>query len=121
MAWPAPTRADHQRFNEVEGWTRIRDARGSTGTDHVTYEYERPDGGILRTRISHPVNRTGYGVDMWKHMLRDQLQVDEATFWACVRGKQRPGRGAAETPSESLPAGLVALLIRTIGMPERFG
>ena len=118
MDWPAPTRADHQRFCETEGWKQVRDARGRTGTHHVTYEFERPDGAILRTRISHPVNRDNYGSDIWKHILRDQLQVDAATFWACVHDKQRPDRGAPEMPSESIPAGLVALLIRTIGVPE---
>ena len=102
--WPAPTRTDHQRFCEVEGWKPIRDARGRTGTHHITYELELPDGGVLRTRVSHPADRTGYGVDMWKHILRDQLHVDEASFWVCVRDGKTPDRGAPEPPSESLPA-----------------
>lgn len=118
MDWPAPTRADHQRFCEVEGWEPVRDARGKTGTHHITYELALPDGGVLRTRVSHPANRTEYGVDMWKHILRDQLRVDEATFWTCVRDGSPPDRGSRASPTESLPAGLVALLIRTVGVPE---
>jgi hypothetical protein len=32
-----------------------------------------------------PVGRYGYGSSLWNHILRDQLQVTEAGFWACVR------------------------------------
>ncbi len=33
---------------------------------------------------------------MWAHILRDQLDVDAATFSACVRGEAFPGRGNAK-------------------------
>src|SRR5205085_2063005 len=92
--------------------------RGRTGTHHITYELALPDGTILRTRVSHPPDRTGYGVDMWKHILRDQLEVDEAVFWACVRDRRPPDRGGVTIPGETLPAALVALLIRQVGIPE---
>src|SRR4051794_37351203 len=81
---PQPTRDHHDRFCRIEGWRQVRNARGGTGTHHVTYELDLPDGRILRTRISHPVDRSTYGPAIWNHVLRDQLQVDEATFWACV-------------------------------------
>jgi hypothetical protein len=38
---------------------------GRTGTHHVTYELDLIDGGVLRTRISHPVDRSSYGRSMW--------------------------------------------------------
>lgn len=118
MTWPQPTRADHDQFCKIEGWRRVRDAQGRTGTHHVTYELDLPDGGVLRTRISHPPDRTDYGTGMWKHILRDQLCVDEARFWACVRDGSPPDRGAASVPAAALPADLVHLLISRVGLPE---
>jgi hypothetical protein len=44
---------------------------------------------------------------MWSHILRDQLEVDAATFWACVNDGVLPDRGAPQAPNESLPANLV--------------
>lgn len=118
MTWPPPTRQDHERFCDTEGWKRVRDARGRTGTHHVTYEFALPDGRILRTRISHPVNRSTYGSSLWSHILRDQLHVSEAEFWSCVRDGVRPDRGIPELPAEALPADLVYLLITRVGLDE---
>lgn len=105
MSWPAPTRADHDTFCRTEGWTRVRDATGHTGTQHITDELSLPDGRILRTRISHPPNRTTYGLRMWAHILRDQLCVDEATFWAAqysestTSGRKATDFGVAVAPA----------------------
>lgn len=118
MNWPAPTRKNHEAFCAIEGWTRVRDARGRTGTHHVTCELALPDGRILRTRISHPVDRSGYGASLWSHILRDQLQVTEAEFWAAVRENKKPDRGAPEPPAEALPADVVHLLISRAGLTE---
>lgn len=116
MSKPAPTRADHDKFCRIEGWTRLRDATGRTGTHHITYEFTLPDGRILRTRISHPPNRSTYGRGLWAHILRDQLDVDEATFWAVVRDGVVPQRGAAPEPAETLPAELALLLLNRVGL-----
>lgn len=118
MSWPQPTRQDHERFCGVEGWKPVRDARGRTGTHHVTYEFALPDGRILRTRISHPVDRGTYGPSLWSHILRDQLQVSEPEFWSCVRDGIRPDRGMPELPAEALPADLAYLLINRVGLSE---
>jgi hypothetical protein len=118
VTWPAPTRADHEKFCQAEGWQPVRDARDRTGTHHVTYELVIHDGRILRTRISHPVDRSGYGPNMWSHILRDQLDVDQATFWACVGDGIKPNRGAPESPAGALPADLVNLLLRRVGLSE---
>jgi hypothetical protein len=118
VTWPQPTREDHERFGLTEGWRPVRDARGRTGTHHVTYELDLADGRILRTRISHPVDRSTYGHSMWGHILRDQLHVDEATFWACVQDKVVPDRGMPTPPPEALPADLVHLLISRVGVDE---
>lgn len=118
MPWPEPTRADHERFCLAEGWERVRDAKGRTGTHHVTYELPLHDGRVLRTRISHPPDRTTYGPSLWAHVLRDQLQVDQETFWACVREGRRPDRGVPAIPMEALPADLVHLLLTRVGLTE---
>ncbi|MFG2846705.1 cytotoxic translational repressor of toxin-antitoxin stability system [Kitasatospora sp. NPDC048296] len=118
MTWPQPTREQHEQFCKVEGWDRVRDARGRTGTHHITYEFGLPDGRILRTRVSHPVDRTAYGASMWAHILRDQLDVTEDVFWPCVLDGTLPDRGAPEPPREALPADLVHMLINRVGLTE---
>lgn len=118
MSWPQPTRKDHEQFCRVEEWKRVRDARGRAGTPHVTYELALPDGRVLRTRISHPVDRADYGRGLWSHILRDQLHIDEAVFWACVRDGVRPDRGRPAIPERALPAELVNLLITRVGLDE---
>jgi hypothetical protein len=118
VTWPQPTRKDHHLFCQVERWRQVRDARGRTGTHHVTFELDLLDGRTLRTRISHPPDRTDYGPKLWRHILRDQLEVDEPTFWACAQDGVLPARGAPEQPQESLPADLVHLLITRVGLSE---
>ncbi|MFV2194893.1 hypothetical protein [Nocardiopsis sp. LOL_012] len=55
---------------------------------------------------------------MWAHILRDQLEVDDAVFWSCVRDSAIPDRGVPRSPSGALPADLVHLLISRIGLDE---
>ncbi|HEY2701765.1 MAG TPA: cytotoxic translational repressor of toxin-antitoxin stability system [Pseudonocardiaceae bacterium] len=118
MTWPQATRKDHHTFCQVEQWLQVRDSRGRTGMHHVTFTLVLPDGRTLRTRISHPPGRTDYGPKLWRHILRDQLEVDEPTFWACAQDRIKPQRGAPEPSKESLPADLVHLLILRVGLPE---
>ena len=122
MSRPQPDRERHDRFCVVEGWERVRDARGRTGTHHVTYELLLHDDRILRTRISHPVNRTVdrtvYGAALWSHILRDQLVVTEGEFWDGVIDGKLPDRGIPSSPKESLPADLVHLLLHRVGLSE---
>ncbi|MFY1694850.1 MULTISPECIES: hypothetical protein [unclassified Solwaraspora] len=76
------------------------------------------DGRILRTRISHPVDRTAYGPSLWSHILRDQLDVAEDEFWACTRDGTLPKRSDPTVPTASLPAELVHLLVHRVGLTE---
>lgn len=73
---------------------------------------------MLRTRISHPPDRTSYGPRIWAHILRDQLCVSEEEFWRCVRDSVRPDRGAPDVPAEALPTDLVYLLLHRVGLTE---
>ena len=117
MTFPAPTRKDHQAFCEAEGWELVRNARGKTSGHHaLTYHLHLHDGRILRTRISHPPDGSTYGDSIWSHILRDQLDVEEEAFWACVRDGIKPSRGEPDIPPEALPAELVHLLITRLGL-----
>jgi hypothetical protein len=119
VSFPQPTRRDHDTFCRTEGWREVRNARGGTVRHHVTYEFDLATGEVLRTRISRPVSGDVYGPALWRHILRDQLQVDEATFWACARDGVRPDRGAAGEPAAAaLPADLVHLLIHRVGVTD---
>jgi hypothetical protein len=55
---------------------------------------------------------------MWKHILRDQLQVAEPEFWSCVHDGIKPRRGTPEPTAKTLPADLVHLLISRVGLDE---
>jgi hypothetical protein len=116
MTWPPGTRQAHERFCIAEAWDRVRDARGRTGSHHVTYELVLADGSILRTRISHPVDRTDYGPSLWNHILRDQLAVSAEEFWSCVNDGGLPARSVVAPAPESLPADLVHLLVHRVGL-----
>jgi hypothetical protein len=105
-------------FCKTEGWQLVRNARGQAGTHHVIYELQLHDGRILRTRISHLVNRDTYGESLWTHILRDQLDVDQETFWACVQDGKKPDRGTPEPPPEALPADLVHMLLTRVHLSE---
>ncbi len=116
----AGTRADHNAFCLTEEWELVRDAQGRPVRHHVTYELGLPDGRVLRTRVSRPVNKTTYGPTLWRAILREQLDVSEGEFWACVKNKQLPPRGQPNdaTPETTLPAGLVHQLIHVASVPE---
>lgn len=118
MSWPAPTRADLQRFCTNEGWREVRNARGGAGTHHITYELALADGRILRTRISRPPDRSEFGPSVWRHILREQIDVSEDEFWACVNDGIKPSRGKIEPPKESIPLEVANLLIHRVGLSE---
>lgn len=112
------TRVDHQTFCLTEAWIERRRATGRRGTHHVNYELALPDGRILYTRISHPVDRSDYGSSMWGHILKDQLEVSADEFWACVEDKKLPSRGRLPEPREAIPMGVLRVLIQEARIPE---
>jgi hypothetical protein len=112
------TRTDHQSFCVIEGWTERKRATGRRGTHHVTYEFALPDGRILYTRISHPVDRSDYGPSIWAHILRVQLDVTADEFWASVDEKVMPKRQELQPSAEAIPAGVVRALITEARIPE---
>ena len=116
---PRATREDHDDFCTTEGWALVRGATGKPVAHHRTYELTLPDGRILRTRISRPVDRTQYRDSTWSHILRTQLQVTTDEFWDCVNDKMLPQRSRpAAPPRKSLPLYLVDGLSRH-GVPAQ--
>lgn len=117
---PVPTREDHDDFCTNEKWQLVRGASGKPVTHHRTYELALWDDRILRTRISRPIDRTGYSARMWSHILREQLDVSADEFWLCARKGVVPDRGRPETapPRSAVPLYLVRELTR-LGVPER--
>lgn len=112
------TRVDHQSFCVTEGWIERRRATGKRGTHHVNYELAVPDGRILYTRISHPVDRTDYGPSIWGHILKDQLDVTAEEFWACMEEKTLPARSQMPEPREAIPLGVLRVLIQEAHIAE---
>lgn len=114
-SWPQADRAVHKQFVEAEGWDEVESKH------HDTYELTLPSGEVLRTRISRPPSKKHtYGTSMWNHILRDQLQVAAAEFWACVSDGQLPNRGDDHAaPAEAIPVDVVRLLIDRVGLTER--
>lgn len=112
------TRTDHQTFCLTEGWIERRRATNKRGTHHVNYELAVPDGRILYTRISHPVDRTDYGPSIWGHILKDQLEVAVEEFWACVEDKVLPVRSQMPNPREAIPMGVLRVLLHEARLPE---
>lgn len=119
MTFPTPTRKDHLRFCEVEGWVPVKSSRGKTGTHHDTYELPLPNGDVLRTRISRPPDRSEYGSSLWNHILKDQLMVTESEFWGCVSDKQFPDRGTTVEPEvDPIPTDVIWALLHRVGLSE---
>lgn len=117
---PAPTRDAHDTFCTTEGWFLVRGATGQPVSHHRTYELPLPDGRILRTRISKPINGSTYGRSTWGHILRDQLEVTADEFWACVNDGALPDRGqaASEPPPEAVPLGVLMRLRAEVGLSD---
>lgn len=116
---PPATRVNHEKFCVTEGWQERKRADGRRGSHHVNYELPLTDGRVLLTRISHPVDRSDYGPSIWKHILRDQLEVTHEEFWACVRQGILPQRGEPIAEIDSIPLWALRILRDEVHMSER--
>jgi len=109
---------DLRAFVDNDGWSEepvLARGRRRTG-DHRRYRKELPDGTTLRTKVSHALGDE-IGLDLFKHILRDQLRVDEERFWAVVRGRATASP-IEPTQEATLPGWIVQRLIFTVGVPE---
>jgi hypothetical protein len=113
------TFGDLKAFVERDGWTEelnLVRGRGRTG-DHWRYRKYLPDGTSLRTKVSHSL-RDEIGIDLFKHILRDQLRVTEDRFWDVVRGGATEVEQAPSPQAATIPGWLVQRLILNVGLRE---
>ena len=117
---PLPHSA-HRQFVETEKWERKGTSRGTTKIgDHFRYFLTLADGRRLTTWVSHGPGQID-DLNLVAHILRDQLEVSEDDFWACVNDGTLPPRPAPTTPQgsgEKLDYKLVRNLISKVGLTE---
>lgn len=113
------TFGDLRTFVENDGWTEEPNlVRGGARTgDHRRYRKDLPDGTSLRTKVSHSL-RDEIGIDLFKHILRDQLRVTEDRFRDVVRGGPTELTEAPPPRAATVPGWLVQRLILTVGLRE---
>ena len=113
------TFGDLKTFVEHDGWTEepnlVRGRARAGG--HRRYRKDLPDGTSLRTKVSHSL-RDEIGIDLFKHILRDQLRVIEDRFWDVVRGRPAAVTQAPPPQAATIPGWLVQRLILTVGLRE---
>ena len=79
-----PSRRDLQAFVRADLWEPKQTATGKAHGDHDRYRKRLPDGSVLNTKISDPVDNTSLGT-LWESTIRSmQLQVTEEQFWDCI-------------------------------------
>jgi len=108
-----------RKFVEIEGWAAKGTARGAQKRgDHERYTLVLANGAVLATRISHGKGQYD-DPSLVAHILRDELQVSEADFWACVERGVKPPRPQAERArgaGNEIPHDLMRNLVRKVGM-----
>jgi len=72
-----PTFGQLKRYCENTGWYQTRN------TDHWYFEKVRPDGELLRTRVSH-ATATEIPGNLWRKILKHQLRTTEEEFWQAL-------------------------------------
>lgn len=112
------TRDEHDDFCVAERWQLVRGATGKPVAHHRTYKLAIPDGRILRTRVSRPIDSTQYARSMWTHILREQLSVTQEEFWDCVNDGVLPDRSIATEERPGLPYYLAVEVKRTLNLGD---
>lgn len=107
-----PTWGEIERFCRIDGWREKR------RTGHVFFEKVLADGTVLRAHRSFAGGKT-MSPGRFKAILRNQLQVSEADFWAALETKAPVAR-PSEPPKEeaALPAHLVRVLKDELHLSE---
>jgi hypothetical protein len=103
---------DVREFCRVDGWERKADAAGRAVRRHGVWTRSLRDGTVLRTVI--PKGRGTYKLSTTARIIKRQLRVTDAEFWAAVReGRppRRPEPRPREATRETLPLSLVRALL----------
>lgn len=69
-----PKYRDLKKYCDKNGWVVIRN------TDHWYYEKVLTDGTVLKTKISHALQKE-IPQKLWKRILKYQLKISEKDFW----------------------------------------
>ncbi|MBI3428951.1 MAG: hypothetical protein HY050_02615 [Actinobacteria bacterium] len=112
-----PTYKELKRYVEVEGWEDKDKKSSKKKSDHHRYVFTTPTGARLYTRVSHG-NEQIYDQEFFGRILRDQLCIDEAQFWAAVDKGVKPRRPMPVSASqqEGIDAKLARNLIAKVGL-----
>lgn len=114
---PPLKHSDHKKFVETEGWAEMKAISGGH-RDHFRCQLTLATGDILYARVSHGTGQLD-SADVVKAVFRDQLQVTEKDFYACVRDRVLPPRPQPELPApqgETIDATLMRNLVRKVGL-----
>jgi hypothetical protein len=87
-----PTWGSIRTFCKLDGWRPVR------ATKHAVYQKVLNDGTALETRVSQKPEKDEIGPGLFQFILRTQLQVSAAEFWAVIDEK-RPARRPQELPA----------------------
>ena len=115
---PIPDKRDLIRFCEIDGWTEISTKR----KDHRRFRKQLSDGRLLRTRVSLGRGPAFDDPGLWRHVLRDQLGLeDETLFWEALKTGAPVQRESTQTATISEPgkeAWLYEFLLHVVGLSE---
>lgn len=112
-----PTYKELRRYVDVEGWQDKDAASGKKEGDHHRYVFTTPTGERLFTKISHGRSQIN-DADLFGHILRDQLHIDEEQFWVAVDRGVIPARPSPTItqPTDALDAKLARNLLKKVGL-----
>ena len=101
MTPDAPTWGEMEKFLQADGWTRLPpSSRGGSGQRHIFFEKLLDSGELLQTHISHS-RRGGPSPGRFGVILREQLKVSRAAFWAALSsGEPVPRPASVETEQQ---------------------
>ena len=94
MTADAPTWGEMEKFLQADRWTRLPpSSRGGSGQRHIFFEKLLDSGELLQTHISHS-RRGGPSPGRFGVILREQLKVSRAEFWAALSSGKPVARPA---------------------------
>lgn len=95
------------------GWASTR------GTGHDFFEKALPDGTVLSTHVSHALDKSP-GRGRFGQILKYQLKVSEAEFWAVISEDRPARRPQPEAPPQPRPLTLqiILQLRKELGLTE---
>lgn len=102
MTPDAPTWGEIEEFLQADGWTRLHaSSRGGSGQRHIFFEKLLDSDELLQTHISHS-RRGGPSPGRFGVILREQIKISRAEFWAALSSGEPVPRPAAVEPEQQV-------------------